>query len=305
MKIEGKTKVVESVDLPNRVRITTKASLTANDAAIQATLPVAEDKTTQTIQVFHFLKQNGVPVAYISRNSDTSFIAWHCKMLPLECVIRRQPYGSYIKRHPEAGSSDIFNPPKTEFYHTYAVVIDGEEVGSEEDQLAVFVDGECRGYINGIYVPFTDSYIFPMMSFSNQLEERMSFDFYHAKEGKVYNDISVILFKNDMIVGDAIESYTINIDKKAFGPITYKLGDAYPNPFNPSTTIDYSIANEGLVNISIYDIKGALVEELVNEQKSIGGHKVRWIANNLSSGVYFVQIKAKDFVQTKKLILIK
>ena len=87
MKIEGKTKVVESLADPNRVRITTKDSLTANDAAIQATLPVAEDKTTQTIKVFHFLKQNGVPVAYISRNSDTSFIAWHCKMLPLECVI--------------------------------------------------------------------------------------------------------------------------------------------------------------------------------------------------------------------------
>ena len=150
MKIEGKTKVVESLDLPNRVRITTKDSLTANDAAIQATLPVAEDKTTQTIQVFHFLKQNGVPVAYISRNSDTSFIAWHCKMLPLECVIRRQPYGSYIKRHPEAGSSDIFDPPKTEFYHKYAVVIDGEErnMMSEDQARELYLrDGEWTGEV--------------------------------------------------------------------------------------------------------------------------------------------------------------
>ena len=150
MKIEGKTKVVESLDLPNRVRITTKDSLTANDAAIQATLPVAEDKTTQTIQVFHFLKENGVPVAYISRNSDTSFIAWHCKMLPLECVIRRQPYGSYIKRHPEAGSSDIFDPPKTEFYHKYAVVIDGEErnMMSEDQARELYLrDGEWTGEV--------------------------------------------------------------------------------------------------------------------------------------------------------------
>ena len=150
MKIEGKTKVVESLDLPNRVRITTKDSLTANDAAIQATLPVAEDKTTQTIQVFHFLKENGVPVAYISRNSDTSFIAWHCKMLPLECVIRRQPYGSYIKRHPEVGSSDIFDPPKTEFYHKYAVVIDGEErnMMSEDQARELYLrDGEWTGEV--------------------------------------------------------------------------------------------------------------------------------------------------------------
>ena len=56
MKIEGKTKIVESLDDPNQVRIRTKDSLTAHDAAIQADLPVASDKTTQTIQVFHFLK---------------------------------------------------------------------------------------------------------------------------------------------------------------------------------------------------------------------------------------------------------
>ena len=164
MKIEGKTKVVESLDLPNRVRITTKDSLTANDAAIQATLPVAEDKTTQTIQVFHFLKENGVPVAYISRNSDTSFIAWHCKMLPLECVIRRQPYGSYIKRHPEAGSSDIFDPPKTEFYHKYAVVIDGEErnMMSEDQARELYLrDGEWTGevYTDPMIEPHEDSWL--------------------------------------------------------------------------------------------------------------------------------------------------
>ena len=54
--IEGKTKIIEGLDDPNQIRIRTKDSLTANDAAIQATLPVAEDKTTQTIQIFHYLK---------------------------------------------------------------------------------------------------------------------------------------------------------------------------------------------------------------------------------------------------------
>ncbi len=164
MKIEGKTKVVESLDLPNRVRITTKDSLTANDAAIQATLPVAEDKTTQTIKVFHFLKQNGVPVAYISRNSDTSFIAWHCKMLPLECVIRRQPYGSYIKRHPEAGSSDIFNPPKTEFYHKHAIAVHPEttQMIPEETARSLYLkDGEWTGevYTDPLIEPHKDTWL--------------------------------------------------------------------------------------------------------------------------------------------------
>ena len=94
--IEGKTKLIESVADPNLVRITTKDSLTANDAAIQADLPVAIDKTAQTCSVFFYLKQNDIPVAYQVRNSDTSFIAKKCKMIPIECVIRRQPYGSYI-----------------------------------------------------------------------------------------------------------------------------------------------------------------------------------------------------------------
>ena len=59
------------------------------------------------------------------------------------------------------------------------------------------------------------------------------------------------------------------------------------------------------MNVSIYDIKGSLVEELVNGQM-IGGHnKVRWVASNLSSGVYFVQIKTSNVVNTKKLMLIK
>ena len=120
--IEGKTKLIEPVADPNLVRITTKDSLTANDAAIQADLPVAVDKTAQTCSVFFYLKQNNIPVAYQVRNSDTSFIAKKCKMIPIECVIRRQPYGSYIKRHPEKSSAEIFNPLLTEFFHKYAVV---------------------------------------------------------------------------------------------------------------------------------------------------------------------------------------
>ena len=121
---EGKTKIVEDVSDPNLVRITTKNSLTANDAAIQADLPVATDKTAQTCAVFHHLKNHNIPVAYEVRNSNTSFIAKKCKMLPIECVIRRRPYGSYIKRHPEKSSADIFNPLITEFFHKYAVVSD-------------------------------------------------------------------------------------------------------------------------------------------------------------------------------------
>lgn len=161
--IEGKTKIIESLDAPNQIRIRTKDSLTANDAAIQATLPVAEDKTTQTIQIFHYLKQKGVPVAYISRNDETSFIAWHCKMLPIECVIRRQPYGSFIKREPSYSSSQIFTPPKLEFFHKYAVVVDGEErkmIPEDKARELYLKDGEWTGevYTDPLIEPQEDSW---------------------------------------------------------------------------------------------------------------------------------------------------
>jgi len=134
MIIEGKTKIIESLHDENLVRITTKDSLTANDAAIQANLPVAEDKTAQTCSVFHLLEKNNIPVAYVTRNDSTSFIAEKCKMLPIECVIRRRPFGSYLKRHPEMkhGEQKIFRPPLTEFFHKHAIIFHPETTWSDE-----------------------------------------------------------------------------------------------------------------------------------------------------------------------------
>jgi len=141
MNIEGKTKIIETVADPNLVRIVTKDSLTANDAAIQADLPVAEDKTAQTCSVFHLLKNNNIPVAYITRNSPTSFIAEKCDMIPIECVIRRRPYGSYLKREPDKSSTEIFDPVLTEFFHKNAIV--GKEHISEDKARELYLrDGE-------------------------------------------------------------------------------------------------------------------------------------------------------------------
>ena len=139
--IEGKTKRIEDLDDPNLVRIVTKDSLTANDAAIKADLPVAKDKTTQNCSVMHYLKNNGVPVAYEIRNDETSFVSKKCEMIPIECVMRRRPYGSYLKRVPEKSSAEIFDPLLTEFFHKDAVV--GKEQMSEDKARDLYLrDGE-------------------------------------------------------------------------------------------------------------------------------------------------------------------
>jgi hypothetical protein len=88
-------------------------------------------------------------------------------------------------------------------------------------------------------------------------------------------------------------------------PNDYLLSQNYPNPFNPSTTIKYSVPELSFVTIKIYDVLGSEVAILVNEEKPIGTYEINWNAENLSSGVYFYQLKAGSFVDTKKMILLK
>ncbi|MBK8551655.1 MAG: T9SS type A sorting domain-containing protein [Ignavibacteria bacterium] len=85
----------------------------------------------------------------------------------------------------------------------------------------------------------------------------------------------------------------------------YKLSQNYPNPFNPSTKIDFSIPKSGLVTIKVYDIIGKEVATLVNEIRNAGNHEVTFNGSNLSSGVYFYRIESANFIDTKKMFLLK
>jgi len=86
---------------------------------------------------------------------------------------------------------------------------------------------------------------------------------------------------------------------------TYILTQNYPNPFNPSTTIEYQLPEMSFVTIKVYDILGREVATLVNEEKPMGSYEVQFISNGLTSGIYFYQLKAGDFVETKKMILLR
>jgi hypothetical protein len=79
----------------------------------------------------------------------------------------------------------------------------------------------------------------------------------------------------------------------------------HPNPFNPSTKIKYSIPQTSNAVIKVFDILGNEIETLVNEEKPIGTYETTWNAEGLPSRVYFYQLKAGDFIQTKKMILLK
>ncbi|GAB4136513.1 MAG: hypothetical protein Fur0015_08800 [Ignavibacteriales bacterium] len=89
----------------------------------------------------------------------------------------------------------------------------------------------------------------------------------------------------------------------------FSLSQNYPNPFNPTTTIEFSIPDVGtglaLSVLKVYDMLGREVATLVNEQKSPGNYEVKFDGNNLASGVYFYQLRAGEFSQTKKMILMR
>lgn len=88
-------------------------------------------------------------------------------------------------------------------------------------------------------------------------------------------------------------------------PKTYQLSQNYPNPFNPSTNIEFRIPKNERVSLKIYDVIGREVKTLVDKQLSAGNYKVNWNAGDMASGVYFYRIVAGNFIQTKKLILLK
>jgi hypothetical protein len=88
-------------------------------------------------------------------------------------------------------------------------------------------------------------------------------------------------------------------------PAQTLLHQNYPNPFNPSTIIRYELPKSSTVRLSVYDMLGREVSMLVNERKDAGVHEATFDASGLSSGVYLCRLQAGDFVQTRKLLLVR
>ena len=87
--------------------------------------------------------------------------------------------------------------------------------------------------------------------------------------------------------------------------LSYSISNNYPNPFNPSTKIKYFIPTQSIVSMKVYDALGKEVKTLVNEEKPSGIYEVEFNGTGLPSGVYFYQLKAGSFIETKKMVLMK
>ncbi len=88
-------------------------------------------------------------------------------------------------------------------------------------------------------------------------------------------------------------------------PSEIKLGNSYPNPFNPVTTIEYSLPEDTHVTLSVYNLKGQTVQVLRDEYHKAGKYSLKWNARGFSSGLYFYSLKANEFTETRKMLLVK
>jgi len=109
---------------------------------------------------------------------------------------------------------------------------------------------------------------------------------------------------------DGTFEYSDIVEVEVSLPTVFSLEQNYPNPFNPTTKIKYQIANAGFVNMRVYDVLGNEVATLVNEEKPAGSYEVEFSVGqnsilSLSSGIYFYQLQAGSFIQTRKMVLMK
>ena len=94
-------------------------------------------------------------------------------------------------------------------------------------------------------------------------------------------------------------------DASDLTPESYTLAPAYPNPFNPITTIEFGIPNPNHVDLRVFDMNGRLIEVLLSQDLNDGFHTVTWDANQHASGIYLLKFESAGIIKTQKIVLVK
>jgi hypothetical protein len=133
---------------------------------------------------------------------------------------------------------------------------------------------------------------------------RPSFQICHSYVDKKVN-AGKFNYRLKMLDIDGTFKYSPVILADISSPVKFELTQNYPNPFNPSTTIEYHLPVNSFVSIIVFDAVGKEISTLVNEFKPAGNYNIIFNGKGLSSGIYFYQMKAGNYIATKKLLLIK
>ncbi|MFA5886749.1 MAG: T9SS type A sorting domain-containing protein [Patescibacteria group bacterium] len=187
---------------------------------------------------------------------------------PDNILVRNLGIGELMSEHP-IGSGTVVVPNSTE--------VAGDELTIKTQGFAVNVSGLFNGR-------------------------------YWAQVAQVINGQAVVKLPdaNMKYKVEAISTLTTtDVETTENLPISFNLSQNYPNPFNPSTTISYSVPENSFVTLKVYDILGKEVAILVNEEKTVGNYQVNFDGSQLASGAYLCRLTANNFIQTKKMVLMK
>ena len=171
------------------------------------------------------------------------------------------------------------------------------------DKLILTVDSGIAGFQFSYNGEFSNVNINPNWKLTTENGIAIGYTLNPELSNEVQINISNIEIEGIILLSDASGNgvdVEITNTPKSFG-----LTSAFPNPFNPVTTISYDIAEATFINLNIYDLLGNQVASLVNEMKNSGEHSIQWNADGLSSGLYFVKMEANNEIFIDKLMLMK
>ncbi len=173
------------------------------------------------------------------------------------------------------------------------------KVSADKSEVAFVLYGK-----NGESIPTGSGVVFDVKLKSNSLgrgdDDPDSGDFLTVELAN--SDDSLLPYT--VILSDEMGRYLAENSEDII-PMEYSLSPVYPNPFNPVTTIPFSLPEESHVNISVFDIQGRKVEELVSDNLKAGNHNIEWTAKSYSTGVYLVNMKSNNYNKTQKVLLLK
>jgi hypothetical protein len=201
------------------------------------------------------------------------------------------PYSEYFLgdlRDPHSPKRILLSPDDDEYY---LKIISLDTSGSFDLYIDKIIDGylQVMVYFDSIVVQNQTNAICDL-TFDQNFELKMD-----------YNGDGTI----DSIITPSIVGNIENDNRSNSLPAYYHLDYNYPNPFNPTTKINYALPKSAFVELKVYNILGQEIATLVNADKPAGYHEVNFNASNIPSGIYFYRLQAGDFVQTRKMILLK
>ena len=137
------------------------------------------------------------------------------------------------------------------------------------DMVSVFVDDKCRGVAERMYFPFDDRYYYLIQVYSNVTDgEELTFRYYSSSTDEVVEYSETVPFTSNMVIGNGFNTFGLSQDIAI--PVEFSLDRAYPNPFNPSTTLRFALPTISEVSLTVYNLQGRQVISLVNQNMEAG-----------------------------------